>query len=350
MATNDITSTLNKNPNQINIGNMPMPIIVVDTRGLSEFGCKLIDAVSNAYKPAQIRKEAKAQAQALLIMTQAEIDAADLKQRANLKRRAVERFIIQEIQKQENIEAILLDSANSVTSEPEAGNDFDEDWLKQFILEAQEVSDKRLRKIWSALLRGEFQSPGKFPRRIFRVLKDLEPSEAGFIDEIAAKVLLVEDSKGIQTPFLNVVIYEEWILAEKREKKLLGTTSIENFDLLQELGLIDRIDFIFNFSVSGPMQPDKIHIDDGSARKVFSTAGEIIPEHVQPKFIRTKGPSVSADGRPMINRWLKQITFDAWKVTRLGRAVFELSQKQKDFQHFKTVKEILLKSGIQLRS
>lgn len=326
-----------------NIDNMTMPIIVVNTRGLSKLGCKLIEAVSNAYKPTLIRKEAKAQAEALLIKTQAEIDAADLRQRA------VERFILQEIQKQKNIEAILLDSANSVTNEPKTGDDLDRDWLNQFILEAQEVSDKRLQKIWSMLLAGEFQSPGKFPRRMFRLLKDLEPSEAEFIDKIAPRILGVEDHQGNQTEFLNVDIYEEWILGTQREKNLLGTTIVEKIDVLQELGLVDRVDYVFSFSVEGYLQPNKIHIADRSARRIFSTAGNITPEYIQPNFIREKGPTVVNAGRPRINQWIKCVTFDAWKITRIGKAVFELSQKEKDLHHFKSVKEILLKSGIKLK-
>ena len=50
----------------------------------------------------------------------------------------------------------------------------------------------------------------------------------------------------------------------------------------------------------------------------------------------------------MINAWLKQVLFDAWRITNLGQQLFGLSKKAKDSLHLADIKEILLKSKIVL--
>jgi hypothetical protein len=85
----------------------------------------------------------------------------------------------QDIQIQVNLEKIIHDAAQQVRALPPNGSAIEEHWLHRFFLEAQEISDEQLQALWSKLLSGEFQSPVRFSRRVFRLLKELNPPICG---------------------------------------------------------------------------------------------------------------------------------------------------------------------------
>lgn len=196
-------------------------IEVKDLAGLSEPAKDAIrvfaNAVATVCEPWRIVREAEAQAKAQVIFTRGEIESE------KLRKRAADRLIAQEVQKQRNIEAILGNAAADLKENDKASEVPDRDWLQRFALEAQEVSDGSLQELWSRLLSGEFRSPGRFPRRIFRIIKDLEPKEAKLVDELSSKVLTMEDEKGGPHDFLNGIIYEEWFRGNDRDRTHLGT-------------------------------------------------------------------------------------------------------------------------------
>lgn len=198
---------------------------------------------------------------------------------------------------------------------------------------------------WQA---SEFQSAGKLPPRLLRVLKELEPEEADTIDSIAAKVLFVEDCDGVVSAFLNSHIRQEWRLGHDREEAPVAEAPVAEIALLRELGLVETSDFTFEISVEGPLYPDKIHLSRYSVRRIFAGTEQIVPAHIQPQFLRTKGPTVTADGRPQINTWIKLITFDAWKITRLGESMFALIGKKPDPAHIGWIRERLRTTGVVL--
>jgi len=90
---------------------------IKDLAGLAAPASKIVEVFAKAtgvlYEPTRIRREAEAQADALVVKTNAEIQADDL------RRRAVERFITQEIKKQENLEAVRDRTIALVAGQPE---------------------------------------------------------------------------------------------------------------------------------------------------------------------------------------------------------------------------------------
>jgi hypothetical protein len=320
---------------------------IKDLVGMSEPATKLIELVGKAsgvlYEPTRIVREAKAQAVASVIKAQAEIETEAI------RARAAARLIAQEIKKQENLEAVTRNAAALVSSSPADEQTVDEDWINRFVLEAQEVSDKRLQTVWAKLLAGEFQAPGTYPRRVFRVLKDLEPWEAELIDSLAGKLLWVENADKTSTPFLNSHIFEEWA-SDAGTRRLLGTTPVENAALLRELGVIDEQDYSFAFSVEGPISPDRIHISSLSASRIYSEELELVPEHIQPGLVRTEGPLFTAQGIPRLTGQLKIIEFDAWKITSLGVNLFKLSGRKPEAEHLAAIRKWLTEAGVALKN
>lgn len=317
-----------------------------DLAGLSKPMTELVKAVSRYFErrsePARIRNEAAARGEALRIEAQAEADASEVRQRS------FHRLQVQEIQNQANLEKIILNAAQQVEALPANGSGMDEDWLHRFLTEAQQISDERLQALWSKLLSGEFQAPGRFSRRVFRLLQELDPSDIAIIEEAAARTLTITDYDGTQQNFLNVDIYEEWFLGPDSEKKLLGTTQLNNSSLLRELGLIDHRDKHFLFKAEGYLDPNKLHLSKYSAKSIHMGAESMYADNIQPEFTRRKGPTVSELGRPMLNAWLKNVILDGWQITTLGEQVFRLNTKLPNADHFFEVKNILLKSGIRL--
>jgi hypothetical protein len=144
-------------------------------KGLGAPATKLIESVQAAigtlYEPTRIRREAKAKADAAIVManTDAEID--------EIAQRAAHRMAFQETRRQQNIEAVVADAQKFLPTavSPEPVNS---DWTSRFFDAAQDVSTEELRVVWSRLLAGEVAKPGSFSKRTLSVLRDLNAQDA----------------------------------------------------------------------------------------------------------------------------------------------------------------------------
>ena len=150
-------------------------ISVVNLGALSKPADTLIKKVSNAlggaFAPYQIKRVAKAEAEAAIIKAESEIAITDL------QRRAMHRFFDEEAKRQHNIETItekaiprLFDNSN-----PEAVED---DWVTNFFDKSRIVSDSKMQDLWSRVLAGEANSPGSYSKRTVNLMGDLDKSDA----------------------------------------------------------------------------------------------------------------------------------------------------------------------------
>ena len=138
---------------------------------------KISAAIEGIYKPTQIKRIAKAQAEADKIKAQAQIDIY------NLKQRALARFVAEEAKKQENMENItekalpLLDKA----ADPQKMED---DWITNFFDKCRIISDAEMQNLWARVLAGEANSPGTFSRRTVNLLGSLDKKDANLFTEL----------------------------------------------------------------------------------------------------------------------------------------------------------------------
>lgn len=155
---------------------------IVDVGDLSKPLTKLIESVSGAvgliYEPARIRRKAKAEAEALLIFADAEIEVAQ---------RAARRLAVQEVRRQENIETIV-DSAAKLLPETVSEEPVDPDWMSRFFADAADVSDEHLQKIWAKLLAQEVAEPNACSRRTLSVLKEMSRKDAERFEQLCGFV------------------------------------------------------------------------------------------------------------------------------------------------------------------
>jgi len=157
---------------------------------------KISDAVGGLFKPYQIVRVAKAEAEANRIQAESQIQVTDL------HRRAMHRFLEEEAKKQSNIEAITQ-NALPLLEEKSAPQNVSDDWITNFFDKSRIVSDNEMQKLWSRVLAGEANAPGAFAKRTVNLLADLDKGDAelfmrlcGFGWIIGDVVPLVFDEQG----------------------------------------------------------------------------------------------------------------------------------------------------------
>ena len=132
---------------------------------------KISDAVGGIFKPYQIVRVAKAEAEANRIAAESQIQVTDI------QRRAMHRFLEEEGKKQANIEAITA-QALPLLEEKSSPQDVADDWITNFFDKSRIVSDKDMQQLWARILAGEANKPGTFSTRTVNLLADLDKRDA----------------------------------------------------------------------------------------------------------------------------------------------------------------------------
>lgn len=132
---------------------------------------KISDALGGVFKPYQIIRVAKAEAEANLIHTESQIQITDL------NRRALNRFIEEEAKRQTNIESITLNALPLLQDKSNPQN-IEDDWITNFFDKSRIISDKNMQNLWSRVLAGEANTPGTFAKRTVNLLADLDKDDA----------------------------------------------------------------------------------------------------------------------------------------------------------------------------
>src|SRR5438045_3237989 len=139
----------------INLGELSKPATVLIE--------KISDAVGGIFKPYQIVRVAKAEAEAETVRAESQIQITDL------HRRAMHRFLEEEAKKQSNIEGITQ-GALPLLSETAVPEKLDDDWITNFFDKSRIVSDEDMQELWSRVLAGEANYPGAFSRKTVNLL------------------------------------------------------------------------------------------------------------------------------------------------------------------------------------
>ena len=132
---------------------------------------KISEAVGGVFKPYQIIRVAKAEAEANRIQAESQIQVTDL------HRRAMHRFLEEEAKKQSNIEAITQ-NALPLLEGKSAPQNVSDDWITNFFDKSRIVSDEEIQRLWSRVLAGEANAPGAFAKRTVNLLADLDKEDA----------------------------------------------------------------------------------------------------------------------------------------------------------------------------
>jgi hypothetical protein len=149
---------------------------------LTEPISKLIETVGNGigilYEPRRIREKAKAEADALKILTEGRLQAQEIEACAQA------RFHYIELRRQKNIEEIVRQAADQMPKEV-SGQPVDQDWVADFFGHCQDVGNETLQSLWARLLAGEVTNPGSFSRRTLHTIKMMSKEDADLFTKLA---------------------------------------------------------------------------------------------------------------------------------------------------------------------
>ncbi len=194
----------------INLGELSKPATVLIE--------KIGDAIGGLFKPYQIKRIAKAEAEAQIIDAETQIQITEL------HRRAMHRFVEEEAKRQANIEQITQQSLPLLEdkSKPEK---IEDDWITNFFDKCRTVSDGDMQRLWASVLAGEANSPGVFSRKTVNLIADLDKSDAQLFGKLCSFGWMI----GNVTPLVFDV-----------QEKIYNAHSIDFSSLihLESLGLI----------------------------------------------------------------------------------------------------------------
>lgn len=217
-------------------------LVSLDLKSVSKVGIVLIEKVSAAigglYKPYQVVQMAKAQVKAEIIEAEGQIKVEEL------KHRALDRFISEEIKKQANIESITGKAIPLLENTADA-EQLEDDWVSNFFDKCRITSDSDMQQLWAKVLAGEVNSPGKFSKRTINLLSDLDKSDAELFQTFCGFCWMI----GTITP----LIFE--VTSDVYSKNGINFNRIMH---LESLGLVQYSGAISRFMRSG--LPDKFII------------------------------------------------------------------------------------------
>lgn len=224
-------------------------IEVHDILGLSQPLTKLIETVScgigTFYAPFHKKRMAKANAKEIEIISEAVNDnislpisydagqiSIDTKNANDLVIRAQNRFLFQQMKKQQNIESIIANAYGELENKTViSGEPVDSDWISSFFDFTANISNEQMQLLWGKLLAGEVERPGSFSIRTLDVLRKLTQKEATMFKEITPFILKCpSDASGIFED--NFLLYSDII-----EKHGISFPKIM---ILNEAGLISE--------------------------------------------------------------------------------------------------------------
>jgi hypothetical protein len=162
----------------INLGELSKPATVLIE--------KVSDLVGGAFRPSQIVRVAKAEAKAALITAESQVEITDL------QRRALQRFLLEEGKKQQNMEDITQLALPELKddSKPE---EMDDDWVTNFFDKCRLVADEEMQGLWSRILAGEANSPGTYSKRTVNLLSSLDKGDAELFTRLCGFGWLILD-------------------------------------------------------------------------------------------------------------------------------------------------------------
>lgn len=180
----------------INLGEISKPATVLVE--------KISDAIGGIFKPYQIKRIAKAEAEAVIISAQAQIEIDDL------QRRALMRFIAEETMKQNNIKNITQKAIPQLTHDSIPQN-MENDWITNFFDKCRIISDEEMQTLWAKVLAGEANKPGTYSKRTVNFIGTLDKIDAQIFSSLCGFVWYLEDLVPLVYDFLSPLYNDQGV-------------------------------------------------------------------------------------------------------------------------------------------
>lgn len=245
---------------------------------------KVADATGILYEPTRIKRRAKAEAKAEKIQAEAKIEITDI------HRRAAQRWIEEETQRQESIENTITKAVPQLNEDADP-HAIEDDWIINFFDKSRLVTDDKVQDLWASILAGEANRAGSYSPKTLATIADMDQKVANLFDTFCSLCIVnLEDTTALRQSSSNNKMRDARVpiitgimtfsgnfqqgsgeFAQKAEaiyeKYGFG---IDEFQLLVELGLIQDVNthteyltFFYNDSFWGIM---KLPFSDGMSQ------------------------------------------------------------------------------------
>lgn len=169
---------------------------------------KISEAFGGCLKPWQIKRVARAEAEAdrIKAITQIEtqIEVTDI------SRRALGRFLIEETNKQNNMESIISKAIPQLTDDSRP-QEIDNDWITNFFDKCRLISDEEMQALWAKILAGEANSPGTYSKRTANFIGSLDKSDATLFSSLCGFAWFMGDVVPLVFTFEEAIYKEHGI-------------------------------------------------------------------------------------------------------------------------------------------
>ncbi len=222
---------------------------------------RLFDLFGASRRPKLVIDMAKAKAEASRIAANAEIDIAEMHQRAK------QRYHSQEIAYQQNMQAIIREAMPLLVDQREEKTNLDNEWFSAFYEKAKVCSDDQMQQLWAKVIAGEINSTGTFCKKTMSIIADMEKDDAALFSNLCKfRFTIGEPVIVIRT--VPYSLYDKFGINFNSLKRLehIGLIEVDNvngykkLNLSQEGGL-----FYFNTLISMKLpESDKTSLPYGS--------------------------------------------------------------------------------------
>lgn len=219
----------------------------------------------------------------------------------------------------ENLSVCLEEAAKAIDKDPTfslPGKDIDLDFLDDWQDKAERTNSDYMRTLWGRILKGELQQPGRYPRRILGILRNLTVEEAELFTKVARyavdKVIVLNKEDFNKSLNLSSLLFDSGLFASFTEQSTCyaihgNTLSIATFDCTIVLCFSEKLSG--NYAVCSGYLLSKA----GGLILDFPDIEPINEHHLKKIFYVIKGniPSlVKISAHPWKNRNLNQYYTD----------------------------------------
>ena len=267
---------------------------------------KLTDKVSSAvyllYEPTHIRRIAQAKADSAVRALNSEIEQS-------VVRRALRRWVSEEVQNQENMEAIFRGAIPNLSPDADPAA-MSTTWIRQFFESSRIISDEYVRSVWSRILATEANRPGRYSIKTIRSLADFDRRDA---EDFVKLCRFCCEIGGVPTPIVRFMVDEIY--------KKNGIDEAFLFRL-EELGVI-RVDHgIFRAGFG-------MDIEDGTRVNYYGRTGQLGPREDGRLLLSTGRIEYTRSGRE-ISQICKTEPVDGFWGYLVGRLSPQLTPDEEE--------------------
>jgi uncharacterized repeat protein (TIGR03899 family) len=146
-----------------------------------------------------VSANASSQKQLLALAKNFSLNAAFLPEnkQAPLEDRAYRRKKLDELRKQQNMEAIVL-RAIQYCSDETITDRADQDWFSSFVTFAEGISNKSMQDLWAKILAGEVSQPGSFSLKTLQTFRTMSITEAKLLAKACSLAMSDTRKKNIR--------------------------------------------------------------------------------------------------------------------------------------------------------